>query len=44
MWRTERALVGTEFPDAAVKVALLGGHYEPMDADEEAIFAVVQVS
>ncbi len=34
---------GTDFPSAQVKVALLGGHYESTDVDEEAVFGVVQV-
>jgi len=35
---------GNEFAGEMVRVALLGGHYEPSDADEEAVFGVVQVS
>ena len=42
-WRTERRHNGADFPNARVNVALLGGHYESTDADEEAIFGVVQV-
>jgi len=43
-WRSERVVRGNEFAGEMVRVALLGGHYEPSDADEEAVFGVVQVS
>jgi hypothetical protein len=43
-WRSERVESGKEFASEMVRVALLGGHYEPSDADEEAVFAMVRVS
>ena len=42
-WRTQRVLSDTDFSNAAVRVALRGGHYEPADADEESVFGVVEV-
>jgi Hypothetical glycosyl hydrolase family 15 len=44
VWHDERVLTGTEFGSVPVRMALHGGHYEPADADEEAIFGVVEVS